>query len=167
MESSSYFVYWCGFDGWGIGWELGTFSLLFSPLPSFLSPTFSSLSLTSRFQSWWKYWTHELTLQTVLILKYIIPDYTGYLYYGGANVAMNGGIMISYVPFLLSSPSLCILLVLQYPFVLLHLLPNLLSFMLHAELATVCIASNVLIDRAMILWVSQSGGDEYEYQLTV
>ncbi|ORY32086.1 hypothetical protein BCR39DRAFT_524110 [Naematelia encephala] len=52
---------------------------------------------------------------TVLILKYIIPDYTGYIYYGGANVAMNGGIMIS----------------------------------------------------AMVLWISQSGSDEYEYQLTV
>ncbi|GFZ46417.1 hypothetical protein JCM24511_04664 [Saitozyma sp. JCM 24511] len=52
---------------------------------------------------------------TVLILKYIIPDYTGYIYYGGANVGMNGGIMIS----------------------------------------------------AMVLWVSQSGSDEYEYQLTV
>ncbi|WWD15653.1 hypothetical protein CI109_100075 [Kwoniella shandongensis] len=52
---------------------------------------------------------------TVLILKYIIPDYTGYIYYGGANVAMNAGVMIS----------------------------------------------------AMILWVSQSGSDEYEYQLTV
>ena len=98
MESSCDLIYWCGFDGWWIGWELGTFFLLFSPSPSFLSPTFSSLSLTSRFQSWGKYWTHELTSQTVLILKYIIPDYTGYLYYGGANVAMNGGIMISYVP---------------------------------------------------------------------
>ncbi|KAK1924615.1 hypothetical protein DB88DRAFT_472006 [Papiliotrema laurentii] len=52
---------------------------------------------------------------TVLILKYIIPDYTGYLWYGIANVGMNGGIMLS----------------------------------------------------AMILWFSQSGADEYEYQLTV
>jgi hypothetical protein len=34
-------------------------------------------------------------LQTVLILKYIIPDYTGYLWYGIANVGMNGGIMLS------------------------------------------------------------------------
>jgi hypothetical protein len=68
-------------------------------LPHLLSSSlYSSLLLTSRFQSWWRYWTHELTSQTVLILKYIIPDYTGYLYYGGANVAMNGGIMISYVP---------------------------------------------------------------------
>lgn len=33
--------------------------------------------------------------QTVLILKYIIPDYVGYFYYGGANVGMNAGIMIS------------------------------------------------------------------------
>lgn len=33
----------------------------------------------------------------MLILKYIIPDYTGYIYYGGANVGMNGGIMISWV----------------------------------------------------------------------
>jgi hypothetical protein len=40
---------------------------------------------------------HPLTTQTVLILKYIIPDYTGYIYYGGANVGMNGGIMISWV----------------------------------------------------------------------
>jgi hypothetical protein len=38
-----------------------------------------------------------LISQTVLILKYIIPDYTGYIYYGGANVGMNGGIMISWV----------------------------------------------------------------------
>ncbi|WVQ77956.1 hypothetical protein IAT38_000036 [Cryptococcus sp. DSM 104549] len=52
---------------------------------------------------------------TVLILKYIIPDYVGYIYYGGANVATNAGIMIS----------------------------------------------------AMVLWISQSGSDEYEYQLTV
>ncbi|KAK4683684.1 hypothetical protein P7C73_g6546, partial [Tremellales sp. Uapishka_1] len=52
---------------------------------------------------------------TVLILKYIIPDFAGYLWYGGANVAMNGGVMVS----------------------------------------------------AMILWISQSGSDEYEYQLTV
>ncbi|AFR93008.1 hypothetical protein J008_00881 [Cryptococcus neoformans] len=51
----------------------------------------------------------------VLILKYIVPDYTGYTYYGAANVATNAGIMIS----------------------------------------------------AMILWISQSGSDEYEYQLTV
>ncbi|RSH83302.1 uncharacterized protein EHS24_006977 [Apiotrichum porosum] len=52
---------------------------------------------------------------TVLILKYIVPDFTSFLYYGGANVGMNAGIMMS----------------------------------------------------AMILWVSQSGSDEYEYQLTV
>ncbi|KAL7422085.1 Vacuolar protein sorting-associated protein 68 [Cryptotrichosporon argae] len=52
---------------------------------------------------------------TVLILKYIIPDYTGYIYYGGANVGTNSGIMLA----------------------------------------------------AMVLWVSQSGSDEYEYQLTV
>ncbi|ORX39622.1 hypothetical protein BD324DRAFT_614365 [Kockovaella imperatae] len=52
---------------------------------------------------------------TVLILKYIIPDYIGYIYYGGANVGMNAGIMLS----------------------------------------------------AMVLWVAQSGSDEYEYQLTV
>ncbi|KAI9638468.1 uncharacterized protein MKK02DRAFT_36185 [Dioszegia hungarica] len=32
---------------------------------------------------------------TVLILKYIIPEYNGYLYYGIANVGMNGGIMLS------------------------------------------------------------------------
>ncbi|WVN88954.1 uncharacterized protein L203_104169 [Cryptococcus depauperatus CBS 7841] len=51
----------------------------------------------------------------VLILKYMAPEYTGYIYYGGANVATNVGIMIS----------------------------------------------------AMILWISQSGSDEYEYQLTV
>ncbi|TYJ51451.1 hypothetical protein B9479_007974 [Cryptococcus floricola] len=51
----------------------------------------------------------------VLILKYIIPDFSGYLWYGGANVACNTGIMIS----------------------------------------------------AMILWLAQSGSDEYEYQLTV
>jgi hypothetical protein len=36
-----------------------------------------------------------LTSQTVLILKYIIPDYTGYIYYGGANVGMNFGVMLS------------------------------------------------------------------------
>jgi hypothetical protein len=53
------------------------------------------------------FWIHKLISQTVLILKYIIPDYTGYLYYGGANVAMNGGIMISYVPSF-SSPLLSI-----------------------------------------------------------
>jgi hypothetical protein len=38
--------------------------------------------------------------KTVLILKYIIPDYTDYanfMWYGIANVAMNGGIMLSYV----------------------------------------------------------------------
>ncbi|EIW70263.1 hypothetical protein M231_02769 [Tremella mesenterica] len=52
---------------------------------------------------------------TVLILKYIVPDFTGYTYYGWANVGMNGGIMLS----------------------------------------------------AVILWISQSGSDEYEYQLTV
>lgn len=34
----------------------------------------------------------------MLILKYIIPQYDGYIYYGGANVGMNAGIMISYVP---------------------------------------------------------------------
>lgn len=33
--------------------------------------------------------------QTVLILKYIIPVFVGYFYYGGANVGMNAGIMIS------------------------------------------------------------------------
>ncbi|WWD01744.1 hypothetical protein V866_008690 [Kwoniella sp. B9012] len=52
---------------------------------------------------------------TVLILKYIITEYTDYVYYGIMNVAMNGGIMLS----------------------------------------------------AIILWISQSGSDEYEYQLTV
>jgi hypothetical protein len=55
-------------------------------------------------------------LQTVLILKYIIPAYDArYVYYGGAGVGMNAGVMLS----------------------------------------------------AIILWISQSGGDEYEYQLTV
>ncbi|KAL1407421.1 Vacuolar protein sorting-associated protein 68 [Vanrija albida] len=52
---------------------------------------------------------------TVLILKYIVPNYTDYIYYGIANVGMNAGIMLS----------------------------------------------------AMVLWISQSGSDEYEYQLTV
>ncbi|KAE8537606.1 hypothetical protein D1P53_006314 [Cryptococcus gattii VGV] len=61
----------------------------------------------------------------VLILKYIVPDYTGYTYYGAANVATNAGIMISA------------------------------DLTLHRE------------TRAMILWISQSGSDEYEYQLTV
>lgn len=45
-------------------------------------------------------------LQCVLILKYIVPDYTGYTYYGAANVATNAGIMISCVPFLPSTASL-------------------------------------------------------------
>ena len=39
----------------------------------------------------------RLTGKTVLILKYIIPQYDGYIYYGGANVGMNAGIMISCV----------------------------------------------------------------------
>ena len=38
-----------------------------------------------------------LTKQTVLILKYIIPEYSGYIYYGVANVGMNAGIMLSRV----------------------------------------------------------------------
>ena len=42
----------------------------------------------------------------MLILKYIIPQYDGYIYYGGANVGMNAGIMISYVH---SLPLSCIL----------------------------------------------------------
>lgn len=37
----------------------------------------------------------DIACQTVLILKYIIPDYTGYIYYGIANVGMNAGVMIS------------------------------------------------------------------------
>lgn len=52
---------------------------------------------------------------TVLILKYVVPGYDKYIYYGGANVGMNAGVMLS----------------------------------------------------AMILWLAQSGTDEYEYQLTV
>jgi hypothetical protein len=36
-----------------------------------------------------------LTHQTVLILKYILNDYAGYIYYGAANVGMNAGIMIA------------------------------------------------------------------------
>lgn len=37
----------------------------------------------------------DLPPQTVLILKYIVPDYTQYIYYGAANVGMNAGIMVS------------------------------------------------------------------------
>ena len=33
----------------------------------------------------------------MLILKYIIPGFTEYTYYGGANVGMNGGVMLRYV----------------------------------------------------------------------
>jgi hypothetical protein len=36
-----------------------------------------------------------LTRQTVLILKYILNDYQGYVYYGAANVGMNAGVMIA------------------------------------------------------------------------
>jgi hypothetical protein len=72
---------------------------------------------------------------------------------------MNGGIMISYVyvPFLLSSLLLLLDIHLSFSFAntpSFHLNPAMLSWQL-------------LINRAMILWVSQSGGDEYEYQLTV
>jgi hypothetical protein len=35
--------------------------------------------------------------KTVLILKYMIPGYNEYAYYGGANVGMNGGFMLRYV----------------------------------------------------------------------
>jgi hypothetical protein len=33
-------------------------------------------------------------VQTVLILKYLVPGYDQYAYYGGANVGMNGGLML-------------------------------------------------------------------------
>ncbi|GHJ84377.1 hypothetical protein NliqN6_0779 [Naganishia liquefaciens] len=52
---------------------------------------------------------------TVLILKYMIPGYNDFAYYGGANVGMNGGLMLS----------------------------------------------------AIILWIAQSGSDEYRYELTL
>ncbi|KAH8088031.1 hypothetical protein HD553DRAFT_307144 [Filobasidium floriforme] len=32
---------------------------------------------------------------TVLILKYLVPGYNAYAYYGAANVGMNGGLMLS------------------------------------------------------------------------
>jgi hypothetical protein len=38
-----------------------------------------------------------LVFQTVLILKYVVPGYDEYIYYGGANVGMNAGVMFRYV----------------------------------------------------------------------
>ena len=39
-----------------------------------------------------------LMSQTVLILKYLVPGYNAYAYYGAANVGMNGGLMLRSVP---------------------------------------------------------------------
>lgn len=77
----------------------------------------------------------------MLILKYIIPQYDGYIYYGGANVGMNAGIMISYVS--LARPA--------------------------ASRSSLCTtpSGSQLTCSAMVLWVAQSGSDEFEYQLTV
>lgn len=41
--------------------------------------------------------------KTVLILKYMIPGYNEYAYYGGANVGMNGGVMLRYLSRVLSA----------------------------------------------------------------
>lgn len=38
-------------------------------------------------------WGNGQARQTVLILKYVVPGYDQYVYYGGANVAMNAGVM--------------------------------------------------------------------------
>ena len=40
-------------------------------------------------------WSSVASVLRSSLLKYIIPDYQGYIYYGGANVGMNAGIMIS------------------------------------------------------------------------
>jgi hypothetical protein len=39
-----------------------------------------------------------LDAQTLLILKYLVPGYNAYAYYGAANVGMNGGLMLRSVP---------------------------------------------------------------------
>jgi hypothetical protein len=92
--------------------------------------------------------------QTVLILKYIIPQYDGYIYYGGATVGMNAGIMISYVP------SLCVPIRSISP----CYLPIRMAAKGHRRSAS---REGVLIISAIVLWIAQSGSDEYEYQLTV
>lgn len=41
-----------------------------------------------------KTYQNDKKKQTVLILKYIIPHMDQYIYYGAANVGMNGGLML-------------------------------------------------------------------------
>ena len=59
---------------------------------SLVSGVVSCLCVTYQYVS-----ARHLMNQTVLILKYIIPDYEGFIYYGGANVGMNAGVMLSCV----------------------------------------------------------------------
>ena len=95
-----------------------------------------------------------VSVQTVLILKYLVPGYNAYAYYGAANVGMNGGLMLRSVStptrYSSSSRRICLVVVVIVNIVLIRV-----GLGLHFSISS------------LILWIAQSSSDEYEYQLTV
>lgn len=94
MESEGGLILGSGVDGWRIGWQLGE---LWCALQRVVIICIVEIFVLWDGWDWCLGTINVLIPQTVLILKYIIPQYDGYIYYGGANVGMNAGVMLSYV----------------------------------------------------------------------
>ena len=78
MEGTIDFVHWVCADGGGFGWKCREYHFLRQPFG------------TSG--------TNNLTLQTVLVLKYVLNGYPEqFVYYGYANVSQSVAMMLSAV----------------------------------------------------------------------
>ncbi len=79
MASTSSSLYRCSLDGWWSSGQSGQSERL-----KLEDPFVAGLLILLCYDP----------LQTVLILKYVVPGYDKYIYYGGANVGMNAGVML-------------------------------------------------------------------------